>query len=94
MEQKKPFKYYAIRVHNMIVFRRTVGKLNKVRSLLWKPRSDFRMEQITYTGGKVVGCMTYTDWVNHGGRGIGLNGCLLVNRDHYRALGPYINASN
>jgi hypothetical protein len=88
--QKKIFKYYAIRVGNMIMFRRTINTLKKVRSVLYKPGTEFRIEQITYSGGQAVGCMSYNDWATHGGKRLNSGMCSLVSRETYRSLGPYI----
>lgn len=88
--EKKQFKYYAIRVANMIIFRRTVNKLRKVQSRLYKPNTEFSLAQITYTGGKVVGCMPYANWVMYTATGIRVGGWKLVTRDRFRALDPYI----
>lgn len=85
---KKPFKYYAIRVGNSVIFRRTVGTLQKVRSILYKPRTEFKLEQITYTGGKIIGCMSHIDWYNHMNKN--LNSITRLTREQYRALDPYI----
>jgi len=90
MVQKKPFKYYAIRVANTIIFRRTVNQLFMVRSMLYKPRSEFKLEQISYTGGIIIGSMPYIEWLNHGKREIRVNGCTRIQREDYRALDPYI----
>ena len=92
MEQKKKlFKYYAIRIGGSVVFRRTVSKINKVKSTLYKPGTEFRLEQVTYSGGQPVGCMAYNDWISHGGGRIGLTGYLRVSREQFRAMRPYIN---
>lgn len=90
MTQKKPFKYFAIRFANTVIFRRTVNTLQKVRSVLYKPRTEFRLEQVTYTGGKVIGCMPYATWVKYGAKQISDNGCIKLTREQYRALDPYI----
>jgi hypothetical protein len=88
--QKKLFKYYAIRVGNTIVFRRTVSTLKKVRSVLYKPGTEFRIEQITYSGGQAVGCMPYNDWATHGGKRLNICMCSTISRETYRSLAPYI----
>ena len=92
MEQKKKlFKYYAIRVCNTVVFRRTVNKLKRVRSVLYNPRTEFRLEQVTYNGGLTVGCMSYTDWISHGGSKLNINGCLHITREQFKSMQPFIN---
>jgi hypothetical protein len=88
--EKKLFKYYAIRVANTVVFRRTVGQIQRVRSTLYKPNSDFRLEQVTYVGGSAVGCISFLEWTKHGGARIPINGCLKITREKFRALDPYI----
>ena len=88
---KKPFKYYAIRFTNTVIFRRTVGTLQKVRSVLYKPQTDFRLEQVTYIGGKVIGCMPYYQWTRHGGKQFAEGKCLQLTREQYRALHPYVH---
>lgn len=90
-QKKKPFKYYAIRIANMIVFRRTVKKLTRVKSVLYRPRTDFRLEQVTYTGGTVVGCMSYYDWTMHGGNALQPGNWIQLPKERFRALGPYMN---
>jgi hypothetical protein len=87
---KKPFKYFAIRVGNTVVFRRTVGQLQRVRSVLYKPKTEFRLEQVTYSGGRVIGCISYNDWATHGGARLAGNMCIRIDRAQYKALDPYI----
>jgi hypothetical protein len=89
--EKKLFKYYAIRVMNTVVFRRTVNQIQKVKSVIYKPNSDFRLEQVTYIGGTAVGSMSYNDWAKHGGSRLSINACIRVSREQFRALDPYIN---
>lgn len=60
-------KYYAVRVHNMIVIRKTKFGLRKITSTLSKPGTVFALRQVTFTGGKVLGVIEYKEWVNHGG---------------------------
>jgi hypothetical protein len=92
MEQKKKlFKYYVIRVCNMVVFRRTVSSLKLVKSRLYKPRTEFRLEQISYSGGQAIGCMSYADWTRYGGRPLNLNNCSKITREQYRSMEPYIS---
>lgn len=89
--EKKLFKYYAIRVGGTIIFRRTVGQIQKVRSVLYKRGTDFRLEQISYVGGTPVGSMSHKVWQEHGGARILLNGCVKVPRDKFRALDPFMS---
>lgn len=88
--ERKPFNYFAIRVMNTVIFRRTVAKVKKVRSVLYKPNTEFRLEQVTYTGGKVVGSMPYAMWVKHGGGQIKVSACISITRELFKAMGPYI----
>lgn len=88
---KKQFKYYAIRIADGIVFRRTTGKLQKVKSTLYKPGTNFRLMQVSYTGGKVVGCMSYSEWVAHAQRGIATGNYAKIDRELFKALDPYIS---
>lgn len=88
---KKPFKYYAIRIANAVVFRRTVLQVTCVRSVLHKPGTDLLLEQRTYVGGKVIGFMPYNVWTRHGGTPF--TKCLRITRDLYRSLSPYITKS-
>lgn len=90
LNTKKPFKYYAIRIGNTLVFRRTVNKINKVSSLLYKPNGIFRLQQVTYTGGKVMGCASYDTWLNTGGRQIAIGNYKKLDRSIYKAFEPYI----
>jgi hypothetical protein len=89
MAEKKPFKYYAIRVGGIVLFRRTVGTLQRVRSSLYRPRTDFKLEQVTYTGGKVVSCMPYSVWVTRfpGSR---LASAIQLTKEQYRSLDAYM----
>lgn len=87
---KKPFRYFAIRVANTVVFRRTTNKVQKAKSVLYKPKTDFKLEQVTYTGGRVIGCMPYTLWVKYGGAALSPDRLTQLSRDEYRALDPYI----
>lgn len=88
--EKKLFRYFAIRVAGTIVFRRTVDKLSRVRSVLYKPNTTLKLEQVSYVGGRVIGTMPYTKWLYVGKRQIANNGCTPISRDTYRALRPYI----
>ena len=88
--EKKLFKYYAIRISNTVVFRRTVSQIQKVRSVIYKPNSDFRLEQITYVGGNAVGSMPYSEWTKHKGTRLATDACVKIARETYRALDPYI----
>jgi hypothetical protein len=86
---KKPFNYYAVKTAGVVVFRRTVGKLQRVRSVIYKLDSRFRLEQISYVGGTAVGFMSYKQWKLLM-KPIGLKGCKQLTRDEFRALDPYI----
>lgn len=88
--EKKPFRYFAIRIAGTILFRRTADKLTRMRSTLYKPRTELRLEQVTYTGGRVVGSMPYADWRKLGKREIADNGYCAVTRETFRALQPYM----
>ena len=88
MERKLPFKYYAVRVLNTVIFRRTVTQLSKVQSKLYKPGTNFVLTQVTYIGGRIIGSMSYTDWVKFGGKGF--NTVTKVPREQYRSLLPYM----
>lgn len=92
MEKKKPFKYFAIRVGDMVVFRRTVNSITKIRSVLYNPhKADFRLEQITYTGGTVVGSISYVMWCKYAGAiRISIGSCKQIDRSLFRSLDPYI----
>lgn len=87
-EQKKSFKYYAIRVVNMVIFRRTVAQISLVKSRLYKPNSTFIVEQVAYTGGKVIGSIPYSEWCAHGGRAFARH--LRITREQFRALSPFM----
>lgn len=65
---EKAYKYYAVRVHNMIIVRRTLVGLRKITSTLTKPGTSFALVQTTFTGGKVIGAVPYTVWLQHGGQ--------------------------
>jgi hypothetical protein len=88
--EKKSFRYFAIRIAGTIVFRRTADKLNRVHSVLYKPRTTLRLEQVSYTGGHVVGSMAYTEWLKCGKRQLTDNGYVLVTRDTFHGLKPYM----
>jgi hypothetical protein len=88
--EKKVFKYYAIRVLNTIVFRRTISELKRVRSVLYRPRTEFRLEQVTYTGGRVIGSMSAALWQKHGGKLMQHSQCIRVTREQFRAMEPYM----
>jgi hypothetical protein len=91
MPEKKRFKYFAILVANTVIFRRTVSSLQRVRSVLYsRLNAEFRLEQVTYTGGRVMGSMPYKQWLEHGGQALRLNSCTLVTRERFRALDPYM----
>lgn len=90
MLQKKQFKYYAIRVSDNIVFRKTANTLRRVKSVLYKISTDFRLVQISYTGGRIVGCMSYANWRECGGKPLAMGNCLRIDRELYRSLDPYI----
>jgi hypothetical protein len=90
MLQRKVFKYFATRVANIVILRRTVTKLTRVRSMLYKPNSEFRLEQVTYTGGRIIGCLTYPEWAKYSKIGIQPGGCARLTREQVRALDPYI----
>jgi hypothetical protein len=87
--EKKAFRYFAIRVGNFIIFRKTVGKIRRVKSMLYRPYTEFVLTQVTYTGGKIVGCMPYKAWLEHSGKQF--SGIMLVPRDKFRALIPFIH---
>jgi hypothetical protein len=89
MEARKPFKYYAIRVANTIVIRRTVGHITLVRSRLYKPNSGFEVEQLTYTGGKSIGTMSYNEWVAHGGLRLAKHA--KITREQYQAMRLFLH---
>ena len=88
--ERKPFNYFAIRVQNTIVFRRTVSRIKRVRSILYKPNTEFKLQQVTYTGGRVIASMPYVTWATHGGQALNLGGCVKITKEFYRALGPYL----
>lgn len=88
--EKKLFRYFAIRVANTILFRRTVDKITRVRSSLYKPGTTLKLEQISYTGGRVIGSMPYSEWLRCGKRQITNNGYVAVSRESFRALKPYM----
>jgi len=87
---RKQFKYFAIRVANTVIFRRTINTLQKVKSVLYNPRTEFKLEQITYTGGRVIGCMPYLEWSRHGGSRLSTSCFTQLTKEQYRALDPYI----
>lgn len=66
----RPPRYYAIRVHNMVILRRSLTGLRKVTSSLLKSESGFQLKQVTFCGGIVLGVLPYTDWCKHGGPSI------------------------
>jgi hypothetical protein len=89
MPEKKLFKYYAIRVLNTVVIRRTVGPINLVRSRLYTPTNGkVIIEQTTYTGGKVIGTISYAAWTAHGGKAF-LKG-VRITREQFRAFRPFL----
>lgn len=88
MRRKLPFKYYAIRVLGMVIFRRTVNHLSKVESRLYKPGTSFVLTQVTYTGGRIVGSMSYRQWTELGGRAF--SSVMKVSRDQYHSMLPYM----
>jgi hypothetical protein len=89
-EVKKQFKYYAVRTTpNTVVFRRTVNKLQKIKSVIYKPDTRFRLEQISYIGGKAIGFMSYAQWRMLKGA-FALKGCKQLTRDEFRALDPFM----
>ncbi len=90
MAEKKPFKYYAIRVANGVIFRRTVGTIEMVKSIITKRNSDLLLQQVSYRGGKVIGYMPYTEWVSYTGTAINLDGYKKLTRERYKALLPFI----
>ncbi len=94
MERKLPFKYYATRVGNSIVFRRTVNKLYMVKSQLYKPYTDFHLIQIGYTGGRIVATMPYKEWTRRGGSAINIGRYAKVPREQFKALSPFMQCGD
>lgn len=84
----KQYKYYAIRMQNTIIVRRTLLGLKQVTSKLHKPGTDFVLQQVTYTGGIVIGSMNYQDWVKHGGPTISTY--KKIERTLARAMRPFL----
>lgn len=84
----KAYKYYAIRVQNTIVIRRSLVGLKIITSILSKPNTDFLLKQTTYSGGVVIGSLPYKEWVGHGGPTIGAY--RKVDRTLVRSMQPYL----
>jgi hypothetical protein len=93
MPQKLPFKYYAIRVSNSVIFRRTVKQLTKVKSEVYSTASSFRVTQISYCGGKIVATMPYIEWSRHGGKPLNSSKCIRITREEFRGLVPFMQKS-
>ena len=89
MERKK-FKYFAIRVANSVVFRRTVSTVQRVRSVLYNPLTGFKLEQVNYVGGTPIGCMPYVDWKKYSKITLNINQGKQIDKSLYRSLDPYI----
>lgn len=87
---KKPYKYYAIRILNKVIIRRTVGKLTRVSSTLYSHTTKFKLKQVTYTGGTVVGIIHYNQWIRSGYTGIKVNGYEKLTRVAYKAIKPFL----
>ena len=83
-------RYFAIRVGNTVMFRKTVGTISVVRSVLRGRTTDFWLEQTTYVGGRPAGSLGYTRWRELGGGRIRRDGYLQISKQTYRGLDPYI----
>lgn len=91
--EKKLFNYYAIRIGGMIILRRTTGKLSIIKSTLYSKSTPFALEQITYIGGKVIGTISYAEWlkrVSFVGSRLNNNNCTKVAREIIRSLRPFL----
>jgi hypothetical protein len=86
--EPKPYKYYAIRVGNTIMIRRTLIGLKQVTSMLMKPGTQFVLKQVTYTGGIVIGSLSYRDWIRLGQSE--LRSYKKLDKTMVRSLRPYI----
>lgn len=83
-------KYFAIRMGNMVIIRRTTKFITKVKSTLVKKGSDFDLVSYTYTGGKIVGALPYKDWQFRTRTLINNGGCLKTSREVVRGLKPFL----
>lgn len=83
-----PPKYYAIRVHHTIVIRRTLVGLRRIVSVLTNPQTSFVLRQTTYTGGSIVGVVSYVAWIQHGGPTI--VSFKRIDRSLVRSMKPFL----
>lgn len=84
------YRYFLTRLGNTIIIRRTAAKLKLVKSILWKPGSEFRLAQVSYVGGKVLGTISYAELVKRTPHRVQQGGYLKVTRDQVSALKPFM----
>jgi hypothetical protein len=83
----KPYKYYAIRVGQTIVVRKSLNGLKQITSRFYSVKNGLDIKQVTYTGGIVVGTLDVRLWAK-------LKGTIVttfkpLTRDEAKGLIPY-----
>ncbi len=91
MPEKKLFKYYAFRMSDIVVIRKTTQKLKKVKSVLRNPTTSFVLEQVTIIGGLIVGTIKYTEFNSRTKIVLSNLQCKPIERATARGLLPFMN---
>lgn len=90
MVKKLTYKYFAIRVSNTVIIRRTSDGVQKIKSVLHKPGSEFSLVQISYIGGKPIGSISYNELYNRTGYKILNLGYVRIPVEKVKALRPFL----
>lgn len=88
----KEYKYFATRVGDMVIIRRVLKELKVIQSKLYKPGSEFALKQVSFTGGKVIGAIKFTDYTSRCGSDyrFGTRYVVRLDRSIVRALKPFL----
>lgn len=91
MEPKAVFKYYITRVGNTVIIRRTSKRINQVKSMLYsKMNPEYRLVQLSYTGGKAVGTIHVSELAARCKMSVAIGKCHEISWSKVKALKPFL----
>lgn len=90
MEAKAVYRYYAVRVYNTVIIRRTSKRISKIKSMLYKKGTEFSLVQISYIGGKVIGTIYAAELHKRCGVSVQVSKCVEINWSKVKALKPFM----